>query len=663
MAMLNRRSSVLLSLAVATAMACLATAPALAQQIAEETATRFPNPNPTEFTNQATFGDIDGDNDLDIIFANGGNFASAGPPQPVRVYINDGSGFFTDESAARTGGQMGLHRGVELGDCDNDGDLDMILVQDFQNSANLLINNGSGFFTNQSATRLPSMTFSSSRGQFGDVDNDGDLDLFITTGSTSRFGCGQYRLYLNDGTCNYTDATATHFPIGNVCENMDCIFGDIDNDFDIDIRTGSTGNNNSRLYKNDGTGVFIEVPVPNDSTCYSYDFGDIDGDGDLDMLGANGQPGSSQDILLENDGTGTYTNVSGQISPNINADDNDSKFFDMDNDGDLDMVVGRIGGPERLYRNTGGNFALTTGVLQAITDSTLDIMVGDLNGDGTYDIVTAQGESGNYQNRIYINSGPADTIAPNIVDTEPVLLPDSGPTVIRALILDQMTSDRNFFDDGIFLNYSVNAGPDQAVEMAHSGGQVYRGVIPPQSGTDVVEYWVTATDHNGNTATGDTRQFTVPDCSLLSDCSGNGVCVGVEVCDCDDGWDGDDCSTFVGVPAGRVPDGTQPGDRPIEIRKLNGGDLRLTWDDSCGPDDIDFAVYQGTIGDFTGYTPITCTTGGVRGIVITPDPGGLYWLVVPSTSNGEGSYGLDGDGIERPSSVMSCGMQALLGCQ
>ena len=70
-------------------------------QFVDETSTRFPQPTPLEYSNQATIGDIDGDGELDIIFANGGNFSSQGPIQTQRVYINNGSGVFTDESAAR----------------------------------------------------------------------------------------------------------------------------------------------------------------------------------------------------------------------------------------------------------------------------------------------------------------------------------------------------------------------------------------------------------------------------------------------------------------------------------------------------------------------------------------------------------------------------------
>ncbi len=499
--------------------------PAAGQQFVDSTATNFPVPAPLEYTNQLTIGDIDGDDDLDIIFANGEGFSAQGVALRQRVYINNGAGVFTDESVARCN-FAGWARGVELGDIDDDGDLDMIFAQDFNKLPALFTNDGAGFFTYVTTTQLPNITLSSSRAQFGDIDNDGDMDLYITSGTSSRFSCGQYRVYVNDGLGFYTDETALRHPIGNVCNNMDCIFGDIDNDFDVDVKTASTGTNNSRLYRNDGTGVFsLSATVPADEGTYSYDFGDMDGDGDLDLLGANAGPGTT-DLLLANDGTGTYTNVSGQMNSNPSQDDNDSKFFDYDNDGDMDFIIARISGPEKIYNNTNGAdaFTLTAGVITSVTDSSLDVKVADLDNDGDLDIVTAQGESGGFTNRIYINSGPADTQLPRVIDTEQ--LPDTddtvGPYIVRVLALDDMSSDRNFFDKGVTLHYSVGAGPEQTVPMRYSGGQVYRGAIPGQPG-GTVTYYATATDWNDNTGTGESKFFDVTGKPIPGDVDGNGI--------------------------------------------------------------------------------------------------------------------------------------------
>lgn len=505
-----------MTLAAVAAMAVPAVESAGQTMFQDQTTARLPGPN-NDYTNQATIGDIDGDGDLDLLLANGGNFFSQGPPQIMRVLINDGTGVFTDESAARTGNLAGTYRGVELGDADGDGDLDIILAHDFNELPALLINDGNGFFTD-GTSQLPQITLGSSRAQFGDIDNDGDLDIYINSGGANRFGCGQNRIYINDGDGNFTDETNERHPLGNVCEPMDVLFVDINDDFSLDVRTASTGNNDSKLYRNNGEGFFTDQSgaFPSDSNSYSYDAGDIDNDGDMDFYGANAGTGN-QGLLVENgilEGIG-FVNISSQLIPNPNVDDNDSKFLDWDNDGDLDLIVARLGGTsERTYENDGtGVFTEVTNIIPGISNSSLDIMVGDVNNDGRYDVLTAQGESGSFINRLYINvNGPVDTTPPTIHKTEQLDDTDdtTGPYVVRVLITDSHSSDRNFFDKGVTLHYSVDDGDEQSVAMRYSGGTVYRGEIPGQPG-GVVSYHVTALDYNDNLGTGETLSFTIGD--------------------------------------------------------------------------------------------------------------------------------------------------------
>ncbi len=497
-----------------------------AQQFVEQSTTRFPQPDPLEYSNQLTIGDLDNDGDLDIVWANGGNYSSPGPNQLARIFINNGSGVFTDESLAR-GAASGVFRGVELGDIDRDGDLDMILASDFNRLPALLVNNGAGVFTDVTATQLPQNTLGSTRGQFADLDNDGDLDLYLTNGGGNRFGAAQGQVYLNNGAGFFSDATATNITAAVIAEPMDAIFADIDGDFDLDLCVGSTGAIQSRLYRNDGTGFLAMIPgAITDRNCYSYDFGDVEGDGDLDLIGANASPVSTNgELLLINDGAGVFADLSGVIQPNPAVDDNDSKFFDFDNDGDLDLIVARLGGTaERIYRNNGGSFAQSDGMITSVSDSSLDIMVADLDNDGDLDIVTAQGESGSFRNRIYMNTiGPADTIAPRIIaleqhaDTADL----AGPYVVRAAVLDGMSSDRNFFARSIRLDYTVNGGAVQTIDMPHSGGQIYRAAIPGQGCGGLVAYRVVATDWAGNVATGVFSSFTIDGPELTGDLNGD----------------------------------------------------------------------------------------------------------------------------------------------
>ena len=486
-----------------------------AQMFQDRTNTLFPTPAATDFSNQLTIGDIDGDNDLDIVFANGGNFFNAGNDEPTRIYINNGTGTFTDVSLVQLG-FSGLVRGAELGDIDNDGDLDMILVQDFNRQPHLFINNGSGIFSDVTNTQLPVMALSSSRAQFADIDNDGDLDLYIATGQNNRFGCGQNLILVNNGTGFFTDETVLRHPSEDLCENMDVTFADIDGDYDLDIRVGNRASN-SRLYINNGDGIFIiSNTIPSDSSCYSYDFGDVDGDGDLDLFGANSRNGSSGEALFINDGNGVFSDASSQISPNPGGDDdNDSKFLDLDNDGDLDLIIAALSSnAEKIYLNDGnGNFTQAADLITGIADSSLDIMVADLTGDGRLDIVTAQGESGSFINRIYVNqSGEIDTRAPRIIMTEtPTKIDTQVPLSIRVAILDDMSSDRGFFTQEVTLHYSIDNETEQTVPMFHSGGQIYRGSISLQASDSSINYFVTVVDFAANMATGETKNITFSD--------------------------------------------------------------------------------------------------------------------------------------------------------
>lgn len=484
--------------------------PAVAQQFQDQTAARFPA-GPNEYTNQLTIGDIDNDGDMDILWANGQGYSAAGAPLQLRVYINNGNGVFTDESNARAAEQLFIARGVELGDVDDDGDLDAIIAQDFSRQPQILINNGSGFFTNETAARFPVILLGSARGQLADVDNDGDLDAYFINGGASRWGTGMGRLFINNGSGFFTDETVARMPNQTVSEPQDCIFGDIDGDFDLDLRIGSTASNQGRIYKNNGAGVFSIATAPSDNNTYSYDFGDMDGDGDLDMLGANSNPVNlNSELLLRNNGSGTYSSVTFPIAT---IDDNDSKFIDIDNDGDRDLVIASLGSTERFYTNNGtGTYTLLNGVITAVADASLDIKAADLNGDGRLDLVTAQGESGSFVNRIYMNvTGPPDTIPPVIVKTETLTNTQNtaGPYYVRTVVYDSHTSDRGFHPKQMLLKYSVNGGPTQQVNMKWVGNSVWRGGIPGQPAGSTISYFVSATDHNNNIGNGNAQSFDI----------------------------------------------------------------------------------------------------------------------------------------------------------
>ena len=500
-----------------------------AQQFADRTSTRFPSQS--VYSNQLSFCDVDGDGDIDIAFADGQGYSSPGAALRAKLYINDGSGFFTDESSARIP-VTGWFRGVEFGDIDRDGDWDMVLANDFNRLPVLLENDGAGFFTDVS-DRLPGIPLSSARGQFADVDGDGDVDLaFCHSGTSNRFGSnGRPQLYLNDGSGTFTDATATNTPNAIIRDQQDILFFDMDNDLDLDLHVGSRSSvdGGSQLWRNDG-GIFTRVngSVPTDGATYSYDAGDVDGDGDLDLLGANSGT-SNRELLILNDGDGTsWTDVSGNIITNPTADDNDSKFIDFDMDGDLDFVIAALGSTtDRFYRNNGSGSYIQTGNVQTpVNDSSLDIGFADLDGDGAPDCVTAQGEFGNFQNRIYINNGPVDDIPPTFLAVTELDPEDGdlGPFRVRALVVDQYTSDRGFMPRAMDLVVAVDGGRPKTVPMQWVGNSIWEGVVPELPSCVAVEYHVRAEDRAGNVGESAVIDFaTRGSCGPDPDLNGDGA--------------------------------------------------------------------------------------------------------------------------------------------
>ncbi len=92
----------------------------------------------------------------------------------------------------------------------------------------------------------------------------------------------------------------------------------------------------------------------------------------------------------------------------------------------------------------------------------------------------------------------------------------------------------------------------------------------------------------------------------------------------------------------------------LEIGKGAGGDLELSWRDDCPLAGTDYAVYEGTLGQFADRLAVQCSTGETTAATVTPDVGATYYLVVPVEDGAEGSYGRDSAGNERPPAAGAC---------
>jgi len=362
-------------------------------------------PADSDATQAIALGDVDGDGDLDLFVGNGVTL-----PMQNRLYLDDGTGFFTDVSGTNLPAVPDRTAAIVLGDVDGDGDLDVFVGNgaSVPEQSRLHLNDGTGVFSDVTATSLPALIHPTAALALGDVDGDGDLDVFLGNGT---FNAAQNLLYLNDGTGVFADATATSLP-ALLDKTMAVALGDVDGDGDLDAFVGNgacCAGEQNRLYLNSGTGTFTDVtasnlPASSDPT-RAVALGDVDGDGDLDVFVGNGASTSPQDRLYLNDGVGLFSDATATNLPPLSGNTTAVVLGDVDGDGDLDALSATDGG-DRLYLNSGtGVFTDVTTSLPSAFDPTSAVAMGDVDGDGDLDLALGKGSAVGRQNRLYLNGG------------------------------------------------------------------------------------------------------------------------------------------------------------------------------------------------------------------------------------------------------------------
>ena len=337
---------------------------------------------------EARAADFDGDGDLDILVAR--------EESPNALLLNDGQGFFSDasdrlppESSAHD------HEDIAVADFDGDGDLDAIVSAEDDELKDFYLNDGQANFSSVS-DRLPQHCKSNAVAA-ADFDADGDVDVV--------FGCaGNDLLLINDGTGHFRNLSSNISEGDNWRDiTQDVAIGDLDADGDLDLVLANEDDN--RLLLNDGHARFSDAPAGAlplrqwsraaqilgrfEEESRNVDLGDVDGDGDLDILFSNvgwEESNNPQDRLLLNDGHGRFEDTGTSRIPKESLTTIAGSFFDLEADGDLDIVTIHTmpGESHRLLINSGrGIFAdMTDRYLPAsLVGDGIEVEVADFNGD------------------------------------------------------------------------------------------------------------------------------------------------------------------------------------------------------------------------------------------------------------------------------------------
>jgi hypothetical protein len=382
------------------------------------------------------FLDYDNDGWMDIYLVNSGKCDFYAPDPPLRnaLYRNNRDGTFTDvtEKAGVAGGGFG--QGVAVGDYDRDGFPDLYVTQ--YGRSILFHNNGDGTFSDVTEKAGVAAPGWASSAVWFDYDNDGLLDLFVC--QFAEFSkelnkpCGVHEdgrrhycipkiykpmpswLFRNNGDGTFTDVSKASGISSHPGKAWGVVASDINNDgwMDLFVANDTVAN---FLFVNNGKGKFAETGTEA-GVAYSsnglprsgmgVDAADFDGDGWQDLFVANLD--REDFAIYRNNHDGTFDDLAipmGIAKVTRALSGWGLKFFDYDNDGDLDLFLAN-GNPDdlitslhgestyeeplRLFHNTGKTFedvSAQSGPLFALPMSSRGLALGDFDNDGAVDVL------------------------------------------------------------------------------------------------------------------------------------------------------------------------------------------------------------------------------------------------------------------------------------
>ncbi len=457
--------------------------------------------------------DMNGDGNEDIVFSIDSHDESI--DSRPRIWIQTPAGNFIDETESRIPAIQAPCYDIELFDIDSDNDIDIFLTgyssSLYYLSAGLLINDGTGVFTDASTERLPQFNYPDFVffAEAAKLDADQSIDLIVNIFSdpdTISYQPIIPEIWLNNGNGFFIQDSLGRLPDTDNYGFFELITTDIDNDSFSDIIFANTEmiiyDNNGNIiatlsgqnacFYNNGDGFYNDetqsrMPEEDDTSTRDLAIDDIDNDGDLDILevGMGFDPLCQQVRLLSNNGDGYYSISSGSL-PYLSGWFNDSQFGLLDDDEfpDLFMLRVQLGEPNfdiLLTNNGDGTFTDSSLLLPANLDFSVSCALFDHQNDNDIDILianTGSSDSEFGQNVLYHNSMNPTSIEDNNIDNPNVFkLSQNYPNPFNPTTTISFNLTTEFIEDIDLVIYNLKGQKVKTFSNLQNGISSYQQIV------------------------------------------------------------------------------------------------------------------------------------------------------------------------------------------
>ncbi len=450
--------------------------------------------------------DFNSDGVMDLLVCQ----SQTAPAQPCAAFRNDGKGRFSDVTTQVLGPNppaFETARDYCVADFDGDGRADVFIANTGEcpgcgiagGQSRLLLQTADGRLEDVTATNLPPGIFYTHNVACGDIDGDGDVDMYMANQDNTPANIP--KLYLNDGQGRFTVGDPSRLPVNlqsgpSQVESIIAKFIDVNNDGYLDLFLGSTYDRSDRpprdmLLLNDGHGFFTRAPDSALPARYggrnwatmSARVVDLDGDGWPDLVntvtGVNFSEGAVQILLNNHDGTfrdateliqqPAWPRHGTLFSDGVNYLD-PVYIADFNGDGLPDILVqGRVE-PSHLFLNTGlaggGRLVDVTELLPTFPDQAGNYAVADFNGDGLPDVAAWTLDCCNPLTLETWISSRKFTVTPDLIPPVP-----AGPFFLRGNVFNAASSSADALTPGELVTiFGRNLGPGTLAVGSPSGG-------------------------------------------------------------------------------------------------------------------------------------------------------------------------------------------------